>query len=340
MEWSKGGAESVPACPACGGTSASGVYRRKDDLLRMPDTWNLSRCDDCSSVFLAVRPDAQSLHLAYDEYPTHHDVDSTLGLSGPGRVWGLIRDYLYQRFRIEVPAKRIAGGKLLFTLIEPIRLKLDRFGRHLHLKHGDRSSLALMDVGCGNGEFLALAGSMGIKARGIDPDPKAVSYAESRSLDVRLGGFDLLSKEHSSYDIVTMNQVIEHVFDQRELLSNCFGALKDGGLLWLAYPNPQAIGLSVFKDAWCALHPPYHICLTSQKQMRKMLGEAGFRDIRVHRRGIHAKAHWRDSLSVAESHGIRLQPGWYRNVMRLACEALATITPRWSEETVITARKP
>lgn len=229
---------------------------------------------------------------------------------------------------------------MLFSLIEPLRLKLDRFGRNIHLKRGRKSDLQLMDVGCGNGDFLALAGSMGIKARGIDPDPKAVAFAESKRLDVRLGGFDLLASECEVYDIVTMNQVLEHVFDQRELLSNCFSALKSDGLLWLAYPNPDALGLKVFGSAWCAFHPPYHICLTTQAQMCNMLKAAGFKDIKAHRRGIHAKAHWRDSATISETHGIPMASGAVRHLTRLACDGLATLTPRWAEEVVITATKP
>lgn len=340
MEWSKGSAEGVDCCPACGDRAFKPAYSRRDDLLSMPDTWCMSRCCGCSSIFLAVRPDAASIHRAYEEYATHHDVDEGHGVSSGGVVWGLIRDYLYHRFGLVVPAKRLPGGRLLFSLIEPFRLKLDRFGRNVYLKRGKKSDLQLMDVGCGNGEFLALAGSMGIKASGIDPDPKAVAFAESKSLDVRLGGFDLLASERETYDIVTMNQVVEHVFDQRELLSNCFRALKNDGLLWLAYPNPEALGLKVFGSAWCALHPPYHICLTTEAQMCEMLKSAGFKDVKVHRRGIHAKAHWRDSARISEAHGIPMPSGLLRRFARLVCDGLATLTPRWAEEVVITAKKP
>ncbi|WP_315810090.1 class I SAM-dependent methyltransferase [Pseudomonas sp. C9-3] len=340
MEWSKGSAERVNFCPACGSDSATADYSRRDDFLRIPDIWGYSRCGDCSSVFLAVRPDASSIYLAYEEYPTHNDAFGSLGLSEDGFIWGLIRDYLYRRFGVETSARRLVGGKFIFSMIGPLRLKLDRFGRHVHLKHGDRGSLKLMDVGCGNGEFLSLAGLMGLKASGIDPDEKAVSVAVNKGLDVRLGGFDLLSRENEAYDIVTMNQVVEHVFDQRELLSSCYSALREDGLLWMAYPNPEAIGLRVFGSAWCALHPPYHICLTSQGQMRKILAEAGFRDIKVHRRGIHAKAHWRDSAAISEAHQIPIPSSLARRVSRTICDLLAALTPRWSEEVVITARKP
>jgi len=255
-------------------------------------------------------------------------------------VWRLIRDYLYHRFGLCVSAKRAAGGRTVLSLVEPLRLKLDRFGRHLYLKRGRRSDLRLMDVGCGNGSFLALAGAMGMKALGIDPDPKAVAFAQSRNLDVRRGGFDLLASDRETCDIITMNQVVEHVFNQQELLSNCFSALKKGGLLWLAYPNPDALGLKVFGSAWCALHPPYHICLTSQAQMCHMLKHTGFKEVKVHRRGIHAKAHWLDSEKISDAHGIAKRSASVRRSLRLACDTLATFTPRWAEEVVITAVKP
>jgi len=340
MEWSKGGAENVDRCPACGATDFKPAYTRRDDLLSMPDTWEMPRCSSCASVFLAVRPDATSIHRAYEDYPTHHDGDADQGIPSGGIVGALIRGYLQQRFCLEVPGRTLRAGHLLFSLIEPFRLKLDRFGRHVHLKRGRRADLRLMDVGCGNGGFLSLAGRMGIQASGIDPDPKAAALAQRKGLDVRLGGFDLLAAEHERYDIVTMNQVVEHVFDQRELLSSCFGALKKDGLLWLAYPNPEALGLKVFGSAWCALHPPYHICLTTQAQMCRLLADAGFQDIKVHRRGTHARVHWHDSAAIAQAHGIALPSAGFRHLARWACDGLATLTPRWAEEVVITAVKP
>ena len=67
-----------------------------------------------------------------------------------------------------------------FSSIEPLRLKLDYYARHLQ---GTPSRL--LDVGCGNGGFLLRAREMGWKAEGCDPDPQAVQTCRNLGLQAR-----------------------------------------------------------------------------------------------------------------------------------------------------------
>ena len=137
----------------------------------------------------------------------------------------------------------------------------------------------LLDAGCGNGQFLSLAQNAGWRITGFDLDPKAVETARSRCSDVRLGGFETVQQERDLYDAITVSNVIEHVYQPKELLTNCYRLLKAGGYFWIITPNVGSYGHSEFKSDWRGLEPPRHLQLLSWNLLQRLLEEAGFKKV-------------------------------------------------------------
>jgi SAM-dependent methyltransferase len=339
--WSRGRLQTLGHCPACltarGATEAA--YIRRDDDLTMPDDWQMHRCETCHSVYLDPRPTDDSLAAAYDNYLTHQAGNEEASLASEGLLWGLVRDYLRWRFGLETGVAAVPGGRLLFRLLPPLRQKLDRFGRHL-TRQAFPEGGTLLDIGCGNGDFMLLARAMGWKVVGVEPDPKAAALCASRGLDVLNGGIEAMVATGKRFDAVTLSHVIEHVPAPRETLAHCLELLRPGGMIWLGLPNPAAVGSKLFGTAWAGLHPPYHLCLPGQAELEKWLAAAGFTDIRVLHRGVHARANWSRSREIGSQHGLRFPPVAVAIASRLLADALSTLTPRWSEETIIVARRP
>lgn len=336
--WSRGGLAQLPGCPACGSDSIRRSMSRSDDVALMPDTWHIHHCGGCGSLYLNPRPDADSLPAAYRDYLTHALPEAEEVLTARTWTWAAVRDYLHARFGLETGLPHLKGGRLLLGAFEPWRLKLDRFGRHL-TRSRFRTPGRLLDIGCGAGEFLELAGRMGWSASGCDPDPNVVAMCRSRGLEVRLGDLESFSKEAGGFDVVTMNQVIEHVIDPQSLLAGTFGLLRPGGMLWIGLPNPQSIGYRHFGAAWAGLHPPYHLCLPTKDVLRRWLADAGFTGIHFERRGAHAAANWRTSRQIARTLG--LSPGHSAGrFARVACDLISVMATRYGEETVAVAWKP
>jgi SAM-dependent methyltransferase len=307
--------------------------------MSMPDLWRMVRCELCASIWLDPRPDAVSLARAYDDYYTHDaEVEEIPREGASGAAWSLIHAYLNARFGMhKVPAIQI--GAWLFRLVEPWRLKLDYYGRHLTRKHFPGRG-RLLDIGCGNGAFLVRAHDMGWHAEGCEVDPKAVEACRQLGLEVKQGDAFDESYETGSFDMITMSHVIEHVVDQEALLRRIYALLKPGGWFWMALPNPQSMGLRVFGAAWQALHPPYHLSIPSQVVLRRWLNDSKFAEIAFLRRGAHARRVWGVSHAIGARNGIAVRTGPLCYGVRVATDMLATITPRWSEETVVMARRP
>lgn len=338
--WSRGRLEEVTLCPACGNNNdTSLVFERRDNDDSIPDKWRMVRCEKCKSIWLDPRPDALSLPHAYADYYTHNAETDEAPKNGTSEVvWKLIHGYLNHRFNMHrYPESR--WGHALFSLIEPWRLKLDYYGRHLTQSRVGKPG-RLLDIGSGNGAFLARAVEMGWQALGCEIDPKAVAVCRGIGIDVIEGDAFHPSLNKQSFDFITMSHVIEHVVDQQALLRRVNKLLRPGGYLWIALPNPESIGIHVFGAAWHALHPPYHLSVPSQAILISWLKEEGFSNISRMRRGAHTRNVWKISKGIAQREALPIPSRNYLFFWRFLTDMLATFSPLWAEETVLLARKP
>lgn len=334
-DWSRGKFLHMDSCPACDSTSASRAYERRDDALNMPDVWTYHLCADCRSLYLVDRPDDESLPRAYADYYTHqaqHDRTST----GTGTAVRLVNGYLNARYGMG-RANALAFGHWLFRVLPPLRMKLDVYARHVPARY-IQDGARLLDVGCGSGDFLLRAREMGLQAHGFEPDDVAVATCREQGLDVQVGDLQTVDNAQAKFDYITLNHVIEHVTNPQESIKRLHALLTPGGRLWMALPNPNALGRSWFKQGWKGFHPPYHLLIPSQRVLRMWLDAAGFEEVSVIRRGVQSPGLWRESIEIAMRENTAPSALLTKCVWRLA-DVLSSVSPRWGEETIITARR-
>jgi SAM-dependent methyltransferase len=110
---------------------------------------------------------------------------------------------------------------------------------------------AVVDLGCGRGEFLALLRDAGVNARGVDTDPAMVQRCREKGLEVSLDDAEsfLGSLLDATLDGIFVAQVIEHLESQSliHLVELSAAKLEPGGVLVLESPNPRSLlALSAF----------------------------------------------------------------------------------------------
>jgi 2-polyprenyl-3-methyl-5-hydroxy-6-metoxy-1,4-benzoquinol methylase len=344
--WRGGGVAVIQQCPSCGSEGRSLHATHVVDHLdpRDMDMWTVFRCLTCRSLYPDPRPDAESIGAAYARYYTHDGASGKLKTSGWRRhAIALINGYMNSRFGTHMsPSSK--WGFLFFSMVEPLRLKLDYHGRHLFLAPaGQASNKRVLDVGSGNGEFLKRAEEMGWHAIGLDPDRDAVAACRAQGLDA-FEGFvsDEVAGAEGEFDVITLRHSIEHVPDPRSDLACCLRRLRPGGMLWLAWPNPDGLGAACFRAAWRGLEVPRHFCIPSHEAMKQMLAETGYTGIRVLRRGHHA-------ASIARASGVlaSYRPGPVNRIRRWAAAAVGlwadmagTVSATAGEELVVVAFAP
>ena len=215
-----------------------------DDRFGCPDEADIRRCTNCGHRFIdPLRPDSE-LKVLYETY---------YGRSGP------IHPLTYSRTRAMVLREALPDKHFL----------------------GQAKGRSLLDIGCGSGEFLARATTLGFQATGIDVDSHAVEAARSHGFSAHCGTADSDALRDESFDVITLNQVIEHVEDPIATLVSLREHLESAGTLFIATPNGDSASLRRTGRTWINWHVPYHQHIFSQDSLRLIAAAAGLTPVRM-----------------------------------------------------------
>jgi len=197
-------------------------------------------------------PLSEDLLLAYRNYYTHGVSTTESGVAK--RAYRLAAGTLLRLSGVLSERRRVDG-----MFVENLRPGL------------------LLDVGCGQGHFLARMVKAGWRGVGVDFDADAVEAAKNAyALDVRVGGLETLSANREGFDVITASHVIEHVENPSEFLSGCRRLLRPEGQLIIRTPNVASYGHRKYGGAWRGLEPPRHLCLFTMDGLRLLSNSAGF----------------------------------------------------------------
>lgn len=334
--WTHGQLKYLENCPYCQTEISKIKYSRKDDDATWTDIWHLYQCHKCSSIYLNPRPDMDSLPKAYKNYYTHTNVKNNKELFDNSIKTHLINGYLNSRFLMK-RKNALPIGFFLFKYFAPLRNKLDNYGRNIP-RILCNPNTKLLDIGFGNGDFLLRAQEMRVEPFGIENDPVSVKNINRFNINTHLGELSSANYPKNYFDYITLNHVIEHVENPQELLQEIYGILKYDGTIWLSLPNPNALGLKVFKQGWKGFHPPFHLFIPSQKSLKTMLENSGFIDIKLVSQGLQSKGLWHESKKISTQEDISLVNIW-AHLTFLLSNILSCFTSKYAEETIITAKR-
>lgn len=231
------------ACDFCGTEEAQVLFEGPDRLHGLPGVFRWVRCTNCGWLRQNPRPTRDTI-AAY--YPTEYEpyikaVDDEPSLWHRwDRRYGMLK-------RCRAVARFQPAGRLL-------------------------------DVGCATGNFMFEMKRLGgWEVRGIEPNEQAAAYARQRfGFDVHTGTLQDVNLPLSSFDVVTLWNVLEHLHAPRADLVQVHRLLKNGGVLVFSIPNLEGLGAHVFGPLWLGWDLPRHVYLPSRRALIKSLRELGF----------------------------------------------------------------
>lgn len=231
----------MASCPICGGASSRAleVY---DDRYGYPGTFRIYRCVDCGHRHLegADFSDAQIGALYSHYYPR--------------------RNMRPEDWRPE--EERAGLGAWLDGACASAFRWVPR-------------DVKVLDIGCGFGQALRYHESRGCEAWGVESDENVLPVAELQGLNLRIGVFRAEDYPQEYFDIVTMDQVIEHARDPVATLASARKVMKPGGAALLSTPNASGWGARVFGARWINWHAPYHLHFFTTRSMNFAAERAG-----------------------------------------------------------------
>lgn len=234
------------ACVVCQSSQAAPEARGKDYLYRTSDQeYRFCRCLSCGHLYLNPRPTIAEIGRIYPpEYPTY--------------------------------TKRFGRSDSLFARLKD-RVLLGRFDA---VAARLPASMRVLDVGCGDGRFLLALRRRypAAELTGLDWSfgPAIADELAGADVDTITGAIETNSLPDETFDVITMNQLIEHTWDVRLVLERCKRALKVGGLLAIETPNPDGWDRRLFKTGgWGGYYWPRHLNLFTREHLARIITESG-----------------------------------------------------------------
>jgi SAM-dependent methyltransferase len=133
----------------------------------------------------------------------------------------------------------------------------------------------VLDVGCGEGVFVAYARRRGLEAFGLDFSGSAVAVGRAQFGNrwIHVGGFEALAPTGlpTSFDLITAFEVIEHVESPASFLAQVRERLAPGGLVAVCVPNRDGWPITQFND-----YPPHHLTRWNLQTLGSFLERNGF----------------------------------------------------------------
>ena len=218
--------EKLNKCPVCKSADLSSYIQVIDHSVSK-EKFNIDQCLNCGLRFTNPRPDKDEIVKYYEseDYISHSDTNK-----------GFI-NFLYQQ------AKHI-------TLNQKLNLVVER---------NSKKAIELLDYGCGTGDFLLAAKYTGqISATGIEPSETARTRALNKGIKVYTYD-EFFSLEPSTYDVITLWHVLEHIHELEKVFTHFLKILKSKGKLIIAIPNSDATDAFIYDEHWAAFDVPRHL---------------------------------------------------------------------------------
>jgi 2-polyprenyl-3-methyl-5-hydroxy-6-metoxy-1,4-benzoquinol methylase len=145
----------------------------------------------------------------------------------------------------------------------------------------------LLDVGCFKADFLNVAKSKDWEVYGTEISKHAIDYAKKvYGIGVDKGSLLDIKYEDSFFDVVTMNDVIEHLHDPKAYVEKVAKIMKPGGVFYVGTPNFNSLSRVLFGKHWGAVIFPWHLQYFSVRTLRRLLEQHGFKIKKVNTRNI------------------------------------------------------
>lgn len=239
-------------CPVCEGNTFVAGPEIFDDRYGEPNRYQLARCESCGHIATAPRLREADLPALYGTYYPRKNIGAD----------DVVRD--------AAKVRRPFAGLLRWWN-----------GTDNQGQYSVRAGEAMLDVGCGSGVSLLEAKALGATAFGIEADPNVRPIATALGLNIHFGSLRDQPFPEQRFDLVVMNQVIEHLPDPDEGLQILSERLTTNGRMVLVFPNTASFWRRLSSNRWINWHIPYHLHHFDRKSFERMARRSGLEVVRT-----------------------------------------------------------
>lgn len=236
----------VQECPVCNSNALVAALSCKDNSISQ-ETFQLIRCTSCHFLMTSPRPFDKDLGKYYssENYISHSDTAKGL----INKLYHVVRGV---------------------TLKKKISLINDYFNKP-----------ALLDIGSGAGHFLNACIQNGFDAKGVEPDDLSRARTK-KQFGIEVFDEAALDKmTSSSFDVITMWHVLEHVGALDTRIQQIFRLLKPEGIAIIALPNCSSHDAAYYQNYWAGYDVPRHLWHFTPLTLNNLMQKFGFKTFKI-----------------------------------------------------------
>ena len=225
-------------CQVCNSAKHRTLFRTRDYDSGGKTVFNVVKCDKCGFIYLNPQPDDKMLSKFY------------------------VFDYYGNQ----------SFFHKIFVFINQFIIK-NKADLILKKKKGK-----ILDVGCGDGDFLKFMKDHGWGTYGIEPSSSGAKLAKGK-LNGKIYNTVLEKAKfpNNFFDAVTIWHVLEHVDNPGKMIKEVERIMKRNGLLIIAVPNIGSIQAKIGGKKWFHLDVPRHLHHFSTKTLKALMKSNGFK---------------------------------------------------------------
>jgi SAM-dependent methyltransferase len=246
------GVDDGTRCPVCGGADFLTWRRAHDDRYGHPGSFELAHCKACGHLMTLPRLRERDLPALYGTY------------------------YPRKALSSELIASQARHAMAPFARLRRWWMGVDNQGQYL-AKPGQK----MLDIGCGSGVSLLEAQALGAQAFGIEADPNVEKLARELGLRIHQGSIEDHPFPDVVFDLIIMNQVIEHIPEPDKALRLVASRLSPGGRVVLVFPNRRSLWCRLSGLRWINWHIPYHLHHFDADTFQRLARRSGLMVIRT-----------------------------------------------------------
>jgi 2-polyprenyl-3-methyl-5-hydroxy-6-metoxy-1,4-benzoquinol methylase len=208
-----------------------------DNIVINENGYTGKKCDKCKTIFISPRPDNYEIIELYKKDNAHMLAESHIHQDFVKR--------LYARHNLSLIKRYIKAGSLL-------------------------------EIGAGEGYFLAEAKSAGFEVCGIELKGKYAHFIDDKlGIDCETAPLNETSFEGKKFDLIYHCNVISHLYDPIDVFNMINFRLKDEGFVVFETGNFGDVDYEYYKYI-TRFHYPNHLFFFSENSLEKLLEQTGF----------------------------------------------------------------
>lgn len=232
--------ETTP-CPNCQSLDFAKVVNIQSHTPKISGTFSVVRCSSCGLHYLNPRPTLESLAFFYELLQTKSS-DEGSEFKEPSKNW--LKQVWY----------RLNYSNPLLPLID---------------------QGPILDVGCGQGDFIAELTHKGFEAHGLELDKSSCRICRKRGFQVIEGTIETVDLPIKFYNWIVLSHALEHFLDPVGVLRKISFSLSEDGKMAIAVPYVKSPMVKLFGRNWHGWDPPFHLTHFDRSTLSQVCEKAG-----------------------------------------------------------------